>query len=145
MPYFKFAKRPNKTTERQKAVVKLDLLFSEYIKIRDADSDGMVTCITCPDRYHWTDITCGHFVKRGNMATRYDLKNSGGQCGLCNSTHDGKEDEHALAIDRLYGEGTADRLRRQGKQEQHFSEHELESMCKELRKEIKALKTEKFG
>lgn len=145
MSYFKFAKRPSKTTERQKLVGKVDALFSEVIRLRDADSDGMVSCITCGDRHHWTDVDCGHYVKRGNMATRWNLKNSAGQCRLCNSTQDGKEDEHALAIDRIHGPGTAEQLRKLGKTEVHFSEPELESMCQELRKEIKALKEEKFG
>lgn len=145
MSYFKFKTRPNKTTERQKLVRKLDDVFAEYVKIRDADSDGIVICITCEDKHHWTDVDCGHYILRGNASTRWELKNSHGQCRLCNSTQDGKEKEHAEAIDRLYGAGTADLLEKMGKQERHFSEHELQGMIDELRKEIKALKAEKFN
>jgi 5-methylcytosine-specific restriction endonuclease McrA len=145
MTYFKFPKRPSKTTERQKLVHKLDDAFSEYIRLRDADSDGIVTCITCEDRHHWTGVDCGHFVPRANMATRWDLKNCNSQCRLCNSTQDGAAELHAVAIDRMYGEGTAEKLEKMGKQERHFSEHELQGMLDELRKEIKALKAEKFN
>ena len=143
MTYFKFPKRPSKTTERQKLVHKLDDAFSEYIRLRDADENGIVTCITCGDKRHWMGVDCGHFVPRINMATRWELKNSHGQCRLCNSTQDGKEKEHAEAIDRLYGAGTADLLEKMGKQERHFAEHELQGMIDELRKEIKAVKREK--
>lgn len=143
-PYFNFTKRASKTTERQKLVGKVDVLFSEVIRLRDADNNGIVTCITCGDKLHWTEAQCGHYVLRGNMSTRWNLKNSHGQCGLCNSTHDGMAEEHAQAIDRKYGPGTADQLEKLGRTEVHFSEPELESMCQELKKEIKALKEEKF-
>lgn len=145
MTYFKFQKRPSKTTERQKLVHKLDDAFSEYVRLRDADENGIVTCITCGDRHHWTEVECGHYILRGNMATRWELKNCNGQCGLCNSTQDGKADLHAEAIDRLYGAGTADLLEKMGREERHFAEYELQGMIDELRKEIKALKAEKFN
>lgn len=145
MSYFKFQKRASKTTERQKLVHKLDCEFSTYIRLRDANNEGIVTCITCGDKHHWTEVECGHYILRGNMATRWELKNCNGQCTLCNSTQDGKADLHAEAIDRLYGAGTADLLERMGREERHFSEPELQGMIDELRKEIKALKAEKFN
>jgi hypothetical protein len=144
MSYYKFAVRKSPVTDRQKAIRKLDDIFSEYIRIRDCDSNGMVTCITCPDYQHWTDMDCGHFVKRGNSSVRWELQNAHGQCRLCNSTHDGREDEHAKAIDRLYGEGTAEKLRKRGAEDEKFMIHDLEGMYQELRKEVKALKDEKF-
>lgn len=145
MAYFNFPKRPPKVSDKQKIIRKLDDLFSEYIRIRNCDEEGNVKCITCGDGHHWTDVDCGHFVKRGNMTTRWHIQNSGEQCRLCNSTHDGKEDDHAEYIDRTYGPGTADQLRRLGKGEAHFSERELQSMYEELKSEVKALKLEKLG
>lgn len=145
MTYFKFPKRQSKTTERQKLVHKLDDAFSEYIRLRDADSNGIVTCITCGDKHHWREVDCGHFVPRGNMATRWELKNCHAQCRLCNSTIDGKYNEHAEAIDRNYGNGQAIILVQLGRTERHFSEYELQGMIEELRKEIKALKAEKLN
>lgn len=143
MAHFNFKARPSKTTERQKLVHKLDDVFSEYIRLRDADENGMVTCITCPDRHHWTDIDCGHFMSRAHMSTRWELKNANGQCRLCNSTHDGKQVEHAAGINKKYGEFTALLLNFKAREERHFSEYELKGMIEELRKEIKALKQEK--
>jgi hypothetical protein len=145
MSHFGFKPRPTKTTERQKLVHKLDDAFSEYIRLRDADENGIVSCITCGDRQHWRDVDCGHFVKRGNASVRWNLKNSAGQCRLCNSTHDGMEDLHAEAIDRKYGEGTAEELRRLGRQDEKFAAHELQAMIKELVAETKALRLEKFN
>ena len=143
MSYFKFKQRPSKTTERQKLVHRLDDEFSTYIRLRDCDENGIVTCITCGDKHHWTDIDCGHFMPRANMATRWELKATGPQCRLCNSTVDGRREDFAIAIDRKHGAGTADKLERLSREEKHFSEPELKGMIEELRKEIKALKIEK--
>lgn len=143
MSYFKFKKRPSKTTERQKLVRKLDDEFSNYIRLRDSDEHGIVTCITCEDKDHWTRVQCGHYMKRGNTSTRYNLQNSAGQCGLCNTGLDGMQEEHGKAIDLKYGEGTAEMLEKLSRQELHLAEHELKGMIDELRKEIRALKEEK--
>lgn len=145
MTYFKFPKRASKTTERQKLVHKLDDVFSEYIRLRDADHDGLVTCITCGDKHHWTEVDCGHFMSRAHMSTRWELKNANGQCRLCNSTHDGKQEKHAAAINKKHGQFTAFKIEKQAREERHLSEPELKGMIEELKKEIKALKAEKFN
>ncbi len=145
MTYFRFKKRPPKQTDSSKIRAKLDGLFSDYIRLRDADENGIVKCITCGDEQHWTVIDCGHFVRRWNGATRYDLRNSNGQCRFCNGVKDGREDDHAIAIDRIHGEGTADKLRRLGNEELKLMPHEYEAMYQELKAEFKALKQEKLG
>jgi hypothetical protein len=145
MPHFNFAKRPSKSTDRQKLVRKLDEEFSAYIRLRDSDIDGYITCITCGDRVHHAMAQCGHYMKRGNASTRYDLKNSAGQCSTCNCARDGMQEDHAYAIDKLYGAGTADKLERQSREERHYAEFELSAMYKELQAEVKALKIEKFN
>jgi hypothetical protein len=143
MSYYNFTKRPKPGSSRQKVIKKLDTEFSYCVRLRDSDENGMATCITCGDKQHWTDMDCGHFVKRGNKSTRWDLKNCGPQCRLCNSTPDGKEDEHAAYIDERYGNGTALQLRRTGKEVEHFTEHELNNMCQELKVEVKNLKLDR--
>lgn len=140
-----FQKKKGKKTDRQKLINKLDTVFSEFIRLRDSDHNGICKCITCGERQHWIVIQCGHYVRRSNMATRWQIKNANPQCTTCNCVMDGREEEHGKAIDEKYGAGTADQLEKLGRTEVHFSEPELESMCQELRAEIKALKTEKFG
>lgn len=54
------------------------------------------------------------------------------------------QEDHGKAIDKLYGEGTADKLEKLSRQEKHYAEYELKAMIDELKKESKALKEEKF-
>lgn len=142
-PYYNFTKRPSKTTQHQSIVRKLDEVFSHYIRLRDADESGNVVCVTCFEQHHWTEMQCGHYVLRSNMGTRWHLQNCNPQCSLCNSTSNGKENEHEWYIDNKYGIGTAEKLRKLGKEDTKFTDHELQGMYDELKKEVKALKQEK--
>lgn len=88
-----------------------DAAFSRYIRLRDADSEGMVRCVTCGARRHWREVDAGHFITRAKQSTRYDEKNVHAQCKGCNRFQGGKPLEHERAIERKYGSGTAHRLK----------------------------------
>jgi hypothetical protein len=143
--HFGFKPRQSKQSNLSKLEEKADRLLSEVVRLTAADDKGYCYCITCDDYKHWTEMECGHYVKRRHMATRYELKNVGPQCHTCNCHFDGREDDHGLYIDRKYGEGTAEELRRIGEPERKFMAHELQGMIEELKVELKALKSEKFG
>jgi hypothetical protein len=73
----------------------LDKVFSEYIRLRDADSQGYVWCVTCGKPHYWSDghqVNCGHFIPRGRKATRFDERNCHGQCVQCNMYKSGEWD-----------------------------------------------------
>jgi len=97
----------HKTTKYYKK--RADRLFSLYIRQRDA-VDGICRCITCNTLHPWRSIHAGHFVSRGKENTRYNEKNVNAQCVSCNSFGEGMQYEHGKAIDRKYGERTADFL-----------------------------------
>ena len=63
----------------------LDNLFSLYIRLRDADSNGNVTCCNCGKTIRWTEATNGHFVKRRHRALRWDERNCHPECAECNA------------------------------------------------------------
>ena len=49
--------------------------FSKYIRLRSADSNGMVKCVTCPDdepKKHWKEMQAGHFVGGRGNAVLFD-------------------------------------------------------------------------
>lgn len=87
--------------------------FSKYIRQRDADDNGMVSCITCGVQKHWQEVDAGHFVSRNAKAVKYDERNVHAQCKACNGFHGGRAYVYGQAIDKRYGEGTADELESQ--------------------------------
>ncbi len=104
----------------------LDGLVSKCVRLGSADKEGMVLCVTCGRSFHWKVIQCGHFQKRGNTSTRYDLKNLGPQCEDCNCFKDGENELFAKFIDEFYGPGTADMLRAQARQIERYYPYQQE-------------------
>lgn len=62
---------PNKLSSLKN---ELDKVFSHYIKLRDANDQGTVTCFVTGEKVFWSDLNCEamHYINRGNMATRWD-------------------------------------------------------------------------
>ena len=86
--------------------IKLDKVFSEYIRARDKGKP----CVTCGSR-KWP-LQCGHWIKRGHTAVRWDERNAAGQCARCNLYLNGAQDEFAAVIVKRHGDfGLNDLLR----------------------------------
>jgi NinG protein len=67
-----------------------DVLVSRYVRLSASDENGWLTCFTCPSVLQWKDVDAGHFVKRGCLFLRHDLRNVKQQCRVCNRHKDGK-------------------------------------------------------
>ena len=87
-----------------------DMWFSKYVRIRDANHNGLCKCVTCNTVKHWKEMECGNFKSRRFMAKRWNEQNAHAQCKSCNKYNAGEQYRHGIEIDLLYGEGTADYL-----------------------------------
>jgi len=91
-------------TERQRAIKKLDTLFSEYIRKR-----AWKRCGSCERakyiRDHapvirWQDLDCAHLHSRRKYSTRWDERNAIGLCSGCHFYIDSNgEDKNNLFKD----------------------------------------------
>jgi len=91
----------------------LDKWFSLFIRSRDSDANGYISCCTCGRLKKWKAIggaECGHYSKR-NKAHRFTETNCHAQCNYCNDRMKGESDLHAKFIDKKHGRGTAQGLR----------------------------------
>lgn len=120
--------------KKPKTVAKLkkeaDKAWSEYIRGRDSDSNGMVICITCPTTLPWKQMQCGHFVSRRVSSLRFDEQNTNAQCVGCNMFHSGEQYKYGLALDEKYGDGTAAQLHSRRFETHSFTREELEGIIK---------------
>ena len=72
-------------SKQQKLKLKLDKVFSQYIRLRDSDKYGIATCITCGKKGDWKyDMQNGHYIPRNILITRFDEDNCHAQCPSCN-------------------------------------------------------------
>jgi len=79
-----------KKPTRKSLVTKLDTVFSQYIRRKDAISD-IAICVTCGKKDHWKKLQAGHFMSRRHYSTRWDINNVGVQCYGCNITNQGMQ------------------------------------------------------
>ena len=101
----------NTNKKRKQNLEKIaDKWFSLYIRLRFADSDGMVTCITCGKRLHYKESHCGHFRTRDKKVHRFNEKNCSVQCPYCNTFKHGEQYLHGIAIDKQWGRGMSEYL-----------------------------------
>ncbi len=119
----------------------IDRIFSEYIRRRDADRNGICRCITCGRPFDWKAIDAGHFINRDRKGVRWNSKNVNAQCQSCNRFHSGEQYAHGKAIDRKYGPGTADQLRALGQvRGTKIDRFWLEVQIEEYKKKLKEIK-----
>lgn len=89
---------------------KLRELCSLYIRMRDTDKHWVWKCITCNKTLRRSQWDAGHFISRVHNSTFVEPQNINFQCKYCNWPRAGMQYEHGKAIDRKYGEWTADKL-----------------------------------
>jgi len=126
-----------------KLIKKLDKIFSEYIRLRDADDEGFVVCCTCGVIKHYTKVDCGHFQSRRHMATRWDEINVSTQCKSCNGFHAGEQFKYAQFIDKNYGKGRALILESLARGTKKWSNTDLQEMIDEYSTLLKEQKKER--
>lgn len=101
---------------------------SKYVRLRDSDEHGFSKCITCDNVEYWKYADAGHFRPRKHTATFVHEKNLSSQCRSCNQIKGGREKEHGEALDKKWGEGTAEMLTILSHQPKRFDQEELEGM-----------------
>lgn len=110
---FKYRKQPLKKkpkSDAKAAEEKLWKWFSIFIRLRDADKNGICRCFTCGRFVHWRSGDCGHGIPRQHKGTKYDERNCQFQCKKCNGFEQGQQDIFAHNVDVKYGKGTWDKL-----------------------------------
>jgi|TARA_R110000796_G_scaffold214800_1_gene330756 hypothetical protein len=64
----------------EKCAVDLQLL----VRMKASDDQGYSKCTTCENTYHFKELQGGHFMPRGNSATKIMEENIHPQCRGCN-------------------------------------------------------------
>ena len=127
--------RTAKKPTRSKLVKKLDTVFSQYIRLSNADNNGYCTCVTCNKTFHWKEIQAGHFMSRKHYSIRWDERNVKPQCVACNVYRAGEQYKYSLYL----GKELSDVLYLQSKEIVKFTNYELEDMINDYSEKLKKL------
>jgi hypothetical protein len=118
---------------------KLDAVFSQWIRRKNATSQGLAVCVSCGAVKPWKEQQCGHFVSRIYLATRWHEKNCAVQCGACNVLRRGNYAEYTAYMLRKYGQGVIDELLVLKRKPVKFTAADLELMIKDTKRKLETL------
>lgn len=115
-------------------------VFSEYIRRRDADENGIVQCITCPKKDHWKNMQASHAIPgRGNNIL-FDERGVYPACMACNIFKHGNLYSYIEFLERKHGKEEAwviiEDLKFQSRLPRKFSIEELENMIEKYKSKI---------
>lgn len=127
----KTAKKPT----RSKLVKKLDVLFSQWIRLSNADETGYCICVTCNNKFFWKEIQAGHFMSRKHYSTRWDENNVHPQCVACNLYRAGEQYKFSVFL----GQYQAEELYLKSQQLVKFSNVELQEMIDDYAERLKEI------
>ncbi|KGF32921.1 recombination protein NinG [Hoylesella buccalis] len=125
-------------------IKKLDKVFSQYIRLRDSDTNGYCRCISCCKIHYWKEIQNGHYMSRRYLSTRFDEMNCNAQCVACNIFNQGNIQMYRQNLINKIGEKNVDYLEYKAKGVTvHYSTFELEQLIKYYTVLVKKLSEEK--
>ncbi len=130
-------------SSRQKLVKELDKAFSQFIRMRAADDDGLSPCFTCGEVKKWKEGDAGHFIGRSAYSVRWNEMNVQFQCKRCNIFQNGQQYLYSLGLDSMYGQGAAESLLKESKQLTKFSVDDLRDMVKQYKSKVEQLRADK--
>lgn len=122
---------------------KLDRIFSEYIRLRDADNNGYIRCISCGKVVFWKDADNGHFINRKHMSLRFSETNCNAQCRACNRFDEGNMTGYNLGMIKKYGQQVVDLLILAKNQANKISNTEYKILITHYKQKVKEIKSQK--
>jgi len=122
----KLSKNPMRVLKR-----KAWKIFSEWIRKRDK-----YKCFTCSKQLTPQNSNAGHYIHKDCMD--FNEKNINCQCVFCNSFKHGNLIEYGIRLEKKYGYGILQTLKREGDQIKKFKKSELEQIIKKYEEMFKS-------
>jgi len=120
----------------------LDAVFSQFIRLRDSDQNGYVTCPCCGAVNYWTECDCMHFMRREHKNTRYCEENCFGGCKTCNQLKDGNLRKFGAFIESIRP-GGVELLEEQAAVSYDYGVSEIKALIAHYSKEVSRMKKTK--
>lgn len=150
MPYYirrKVKEKPAARKKRQQPmsslVAKLDKVFSQYIRLRDAMPSGVFRCISCGRILPIGKADNGHYFSRRHMSTRFDEDNCNAECSYCNRFNAEHLDGYRENLIKKIGLQRFQLLSVRANETKKWSCFELEVLIEHYQGKVKELEKEK--
>jgi hypothetical protein len=122
--------------KRSTIVKNLDIVFSQYIRRKDAKND-IATCVTCGKKDHWSKLQNGHWASRRHYSTRWDERNCNVQCSGCNVFRAGEIYLYTKYLCSKYGDNFPEELYKLSQKTVKFTDADLQDMIQHYKDKLK--------
>ena len=124
-------------------MLRLDMVFSLYIRLRDAMDGGRTICISCGRVFPFEQMQCGHYHGRRSLSTRWDEDNCSSECSLDNCSNPNHLEGYTVNLVEKIGQERFNALAARANQARQWSESELREMIEHYTVECRRLSKEK--
>ena len=109
------------------------------VRLKAADDNGYVSCVTCGETRHYKDgMQGGHYIPRGKTATKILEENVHPQCVSCNKYRaEAAKIAYTRWMDNYYGPEFVKELEEMAKQPKKWYRAEVEEIIKDFREQIR--------
>jgi len=140
---------PVKKKKKLKPIGKLkeeaSVLLQKLVRLKASDCNGYASCISCGATKHWKELQGGHYIPRGNSATRLMEENIHPQCKSCNGfgmKYGDAEKHYTLWMIDFYGRDFVEDLLAMKGKPHKWNRLELEDNIKTWKAQIKELESQ---
>jgi len=126
-------KKKKKLKSIAKLVEEAAVILQRIVRLKAADGQGYVQCVTCGIQQPWQDMQGGHFISRVFTAHKLLEENINPQCPRCNGPLRGNQAAYTLFMVDTYGREWVDELLATKSQTKKYLRYEIEEVIDDLK------------
>lgn len=142
----KMDRRQATRSPRKALLKKCDAAFSLLMRAKHADQNGFVKCCTCGKVMPWKgtgEAHWGHWQSRGFNSVRWNEKNGGIQCRICNTYLEGEKNKMEQYLIQAHGETEVRVIQARSRLSVKIDNYTLEALAREFHTEFKEIAKQK--
>lgn len=105
--------------------------LQKLVRLKAANENGLVQCVTCDKWAHWKDMQGGHFISRGSKKWKLVEENVHPQCPGCNGfgmKYGNAEAVYTTYMVDMYGRDFVDEMLRTKNEVKKYTRAEVEEI-----------------
>lgn len=115
-------------------------ILQRIVRLKAADDNGYVQCVTCHTVKPWQEMQGGHFISRRYTAHKLLEENIHPQCAGCNGPLRGNLVRYTTYMIDKYGRAFVDELENTKGETRKFHRGEIESLIADLKEYEKGVR-----
>lgn len=115
-------------------------LLQKLVRLKAADDNGMVSCVTCGKWANWRDMQGGHFIARASKRWKLVEENVNPQCPGCNGygmKYGNAEAAYTAYMIDMYGREFVDHMLETRSEPKKYTRSEVAEIVADFKAQIK--------